>query len=180
MTTSAPSVRLALPRDAARIAVLQIAAATEQLGDDAKELLGTSSLEELAQRWHFAITRPPLATMRVLVATLPVEGAEQPQIVGYAVTGPSDDEDADAAAGIIAEFAIAEAYRRQGHGSRLLNACVDTLRADGFTSCTIWLDTTNDALRAFLVEAGFVADGAFRELDDEPLHLRQLRLVTQI
>ncbi|MGL4832569.1 MAG: GNAT family N-acetyltransferase [Propionibacteriaceae bacterium] len=180
MTTSAPSVRLALPRDAARIAVLQIAAATEQLGEQANALLGTDLMEDVITRWQFAITRPPLATMRVLVATQAVEGQDQPQIVGYAVTGPSDDEDADASSGIIAEFTIGEAYRRQGHGSRLLHACVDTLRADGFSHCTTWLDTTNDPLRTFLVEAGFVADGAFRELDDEPLHLRQLRLITQI
>lgn len=160
--------------------MLQIAAATENLGEHAPALLGTTSLEEVTSRWQHAIQRPPLATMRVLVATNPLEGQTDPQVVGYAVTGPSDDEDADASEGLIAEFVIAEAYRRQGHGSRLLNACVDTLRADGFTTCNIWLDTTNDALRAFLVEAGLAADGAFREMDDEPLHLKQLRLSAQI
>ena len=46
------------------------------------------------------------------------------------------DDDPDAEPGedaLVAEFVVDPSAQRQGHGSRLLNAVADTLRADGFT-----------------------------------------------
>ncbi|MEJ7755041.1 MAG: hypothetical protein WKF83_00760 [Nocardioidaceae bacterium] len=66
-----------------------------------------------------------------------------------------------------------------GHGSRLLQACADTMRADQFTRAVWWLPTTGDALREFVTGTGWSADGAHRELDlhgDGRVRLKQVRL----
>jgi hypothetical protein len=49
----------------------------------------------------------------------------------------------------------------------LLQACADTLRADGFTRATWWVRATDDPLRAFLSGAGWAPDGAHAEVGDE-------------
>lgn len=69
-----------------------------------------------------------------------------------------------------------------GAGSRLVNAAVDTLRADGFTRATWWVRTTDDVLRAFLSEAGWAPDGAHRETgtEDEQTRVKEVRLHTDI
>jgi GNAT superfamily N-acetyltransferase len=70
-----------------------------------------------------------------------------------------------------------------GHGSRLLTAVVDTMRADGFSHARVWLVVGDDALRGFLESAGWAADGAHRELDltgDGNATLRQHRVHTDL
>lgn len=156
----ADSVRLALPAEAAAIAALQrrvwVADYPAELAD---EFLSSTDLATMTSSWELAIVRPPLAQFRVLVAI----GTER--IVGFAVVGPSDDPDANTATdALVAEFSVDPQARRSGHGSRLLNAVADTLRADGFERATWWVRSTDDALRAFLASAGWAADGAHTEV----------------
>lgn len=171
------SVRLALPREAAAIAALQLR--TWQADFAATpELLAELEPQQMAELWEQAITRPPIATCRVLVA---VDAANR--VVGFASTIPCEDPDAEAGAdGAVGEFLIDEAARGGGHGSRLLNACVDTLRADGFTRATWWIRSTDDELRRFLTGAGWAPDGSHREigLADGSVRIKQLRLHTDI
>jgi GNAT superfamily N-acetyltransferase len=100
------------------------------------------------------------------------------------VTGPSGDPDADPVAdGEIAELVVEPARRGSGHGSRLLQACADTLRADGFRRATMWLTSSDDRARAFLAAAGWAPDGAHRELDlrgDAQILVKQVRLHTDL
>lgn len=156
----ADSVRLALPAEAAAIAALQrrawVADYPAELADQA---LASADLAEMTSSWESAILRPPLAQFRVLVAI----GSER--VVGFAVVGPSDDPDATAGAdALVAEFTIDPQARRAGHGSRLLNAVADTVRADGFQRATWWVRSTDDVLREFLISAGWAADGAHTEV----------------
>jgi GNAT superfamily N-acetyltransferase len=53
--------------------------------------------------------------------------------------------------------------RRQGHGSRLLHAVVDTARARGRDRLTAWALASAQEVREFLVAAGLGPDGANRE-----------------
>ncbi|HET9873063.1 MAG TPA: GNAT family N-acetyltransferase [Propionibacteriaceae bacterium] len=182
MTTSpdsptADSVRLALPGEAEAIAHLQRRAWMESLPAVAAAELAALPIDQVVDAWTQAITRPPRASYRVLVAV------EQRRVVGLATTVPSDDPDADVDGdGRIDEFAIDPAARRRGHGSRLLHACVDTLRADGFRRATWWVASTDDVLRGFLLDAGWAADGARREIgtEDDSLRMKQIRLHTDI
>ena len=61
--------------------------------------------------------------------------------------------------------------RREGHGSRLLAASVDQVRAQGAQTATAWVGATDDAARAFLSEAGLGA----RRLPPHPGPARRRR-----
>ncbi|HEY9291650.1 MAG TPA: GNAT family N-acetyltransferase [Microlunatus sp.] len=174
----ADSVRLALPSEAATIAAIQRRSWPERLPESISEqMLAQAGLDQMAELWEQAITRPPEARFRVLVAI----GDEQ--VIGFATTTPSPDADAHPKTdGAIDEFVIDRPAQRQGHGSRLLNACADTLRADGFTRALWWLASTDDITRSFLQDAGWAPDGAHREIgtDDGAHRIKQVRLHTDI
>jgi hypothetical protein len=81
----------------------------------------------------------------------------------------------------VAELDIDPDATRAGHGSRLLNAIVDTVRADGFRRVTVWVNSTDDVLRAFYNRGRLAPDGAHRELDlygDGSVRVKQVRLHT--
>ena len=84
---------------------------------------------------------------------------------GFAITGPAADPDCDPVADAeLRELTVDPDERGHGHGSRLLQAAADTMSADRFTRAVTWAPATDDALRAFLTDAGWAADGAHREL----------------
>lgn len=170
------SVRLALPSDATALAALQRRSWQQLFAPDvAATVLTTVDLATMVASWESSIARPPLAEFRVLVAL----GGGRP--VGFAAVGPSDDPDAhpgnDA---LVAEFVVDPPAQRRGHGSRLLNAVVDTLRADGFTRGTWWVRSTDDPLRAFLLSSGWGADGSHQEVgtEDAAAKVRLVRMHT--
>jgi len=180
--TSAPgptadSVRLAWPTEAAAIAGLQRRswdALPDELG---LTLLRGITLAEMTEAWHQVLTRPPQATRRLLVAV------EQSQIAGFATTSAAQDHDRDPVRdGEIDQFVIDPRARHLGHGSRLLNACADTLRADGFDRAVWWVLAADDGLRTFLASAGWAPDGAHREIgsEDASVRVKQIRLHTDL
>lgn len=182
MTALPHSVRLALPAEAAAIAGVQRRSWTQLYPEPvAARLLDEVDAQAMAESWEKAIMRPPLATLRVLVAV--DSSGERHRVVGFAAVGPSDDPDASPAEdALIAEFAVDPLAQRQGHGSRLLHACVDTLKADGFTRATWWVRSTDDALRQFLTSAGWAPDGAHTEvgMEGEQAGVKLIRLHTDI
>jgi len=177
--TADVSVRTAWAADAEAIAHVQVAAWRRQYaGVLPDEVLSALDPAAFAAQWSEAITRPSEARNRVLVA---LDGRT---VVGFALTAVADDPDADPASdGQVAEFVVDPGHQRAGHGSRLLQACADTLRADRFARATLWATSTDDALRRFLTEAGWAPDGAHRELDltgDGSVRVRQVRLHTDL
>ena len=173
------SVRVAWAEDAQGIAVVQVAAWRAEYADVLPaEVVGSFDVDAFAAAWHQALTRPGDARNRVLVAL------ERNTVRGFAVTCPSPDPDADPVAdGEITELAVHPDHGRAGHGSRLLQAGVDTLRADRFTRARTWLSAGDDVRRTFLSEAGWAPDGAHRELDlhgDGSVLVKQVRLHTDV
>ncbi len=166
-------VRLALPREAHDIATIQYGL----MADPAHPLHGLyeqADVSSLAEVWHRSITRPPLASYRVLVAT------EHIAVVGMVAVGPSEDEDAGTDDGQVVEFMVSPPARSHGHGTRLVQAAVDTLRADGFTHATWWLPSTADDLRGWLQEMGWGPDGVHATADGPGGALKLVRLHTDI
>ena len=179
MTTADVSVRVAWTQDAAGIAAVQLRAWQQRYDALLPDLLAERGLDPQthAAAWQASLTRPPEARHRALVAL------ERVRVVGFALTGPAADPDVDPAVdGELGEFTVDPGHLRQGHGSRLLQAAVDTLVADGFTRVTTWVDSTDDDTRAFLTGAGWAPDGASRELADETGAgtVKQVRLHTAI
>lgn len=140
------------------------------------ETLATVDEAEMAARWTQIISSPADARMRVLVALT------GPTVHGLAFVHPCHDPDADQISdGEIGEFIIAADHQRSGHGSRLLQACADTMRADGFRRGIWWLDSTDDSSRGFAESAGWAPDGAHREFagaNDQ--RIKQIRLHTAL
>lgn len=159
--TADVSVRLAWADDAAAIAGVQASAwraSYAELLPDA--VLDSFDVNAVAAVWHGALNRPSEARNRVLVAL------EHNTVVGFVLCSPGADPDCDAIAdGEVSEMTVEPSKRGQGHGSRLLQAAVDTLVADRFTRAITWLMASDDRLRAFFTEAGWAPDGAHRELD---------------
>ncbi len=140
-------------------------------------MLASVSLADMIDAWRSAIERPPEAAFRVLIAT------DGERVVGFATTMPSQDDDADRARdGAIDAFVVDPVAQHQGHGSRLLNACADTLRADGFVGASCWVNADDETFRRFLIAAGWALDGATREIgpEDESVRLKELRLHTSL
>ncbi|HEY5820364.1 MAG TPA: GNAT family N-acetyltransferase [Propionibacteriaceae bacterium] len=174
----ADSVRLAWPAEAAPIAELQRRSWGTLPAAMSESMLSAISLADMTTVWHQVITRPPKAEFRVLVA---VDGDSH--LIGFATTLPSEDTDAEALRdGEVDQFVIDPPARQRGHGSRLLNACADTLRADGFERALCWVLTVDDAYRRFLTDAGWAPDGAHREIgtEDESVRIKQIRLHTDL
>jgi GNAT superfamily N-acetyltransferase len=177
--TADVSVRVGWADDADGIASVQVRAWRQEYdGLLPAEVLDALDPAQFAAAWRESLTRPKDARNRVLVAL------ERNAIRGFAVTSPSTDPDADQVAdGEILELTVDPEQVRHGHGSRLVQACADTLRADKFTRAVVWLNSTDDVRRRFLTEAGWAPDGAHRELDlhgDGSVRVKQVRLHTDL
>jgi GNAT superfamily N-acetyltransferase len=171
------SVRLAWPAEADAIAAVQRRAWSERPGRIGELLLAGITLDAMADSWRSAVLRPPDARCRVLVAVADA------RVVGFATTVPGTDPDLqESRYGELGALEVDPPARGRGHGSRLLNACVDTLRADGFERAVCWVEASDEARRKFLTDAGWAADGGWREIgpQDGPDRLKQVRLHTDL
>ena len=155
-------VRPAVAGDEAAIAGIQLGAWRAGHAD----VLGADVLDSLdpaliLARWSAAITAPPGAGYRVLVACA---GAT---VVGFAAVRPLPANEATPLApsgGELLALEVAANSQRGGHGSRLLTAAVDLLRTDGASYLVAWV-LDGDAARAqFLRSAGLGPDDVTREL----------------
>mgnify|MGYP001765555390 CR=1 FL=1 len=166
------SVRVAWAEDAAAIADLQVRTWPELYADLVPAQHLPHSAADLAEVWHQALSKPTDARNRVLLAL------ERNRVVGFALTCPAGDPDCDPITdGELAEITIDPAERGRGHGSRLLQAGVDTLVADHFTRAVSWVNSRDDALRTFLTQAGWAADGAHREVAIDEAGSSRMKLV---
>ncbi|MFW7413983.1 GNAT family N-acetyltransferase [Demequina sp. SO4-18] len=147
MPTADVSARPAVPGDEEAIAAIQLAAWRDRIGVDAVEEIPR---DEVLAAWGAAIESPPSREHRVFIAT------DGPHVVGFAAL---------AAGGEIIALEVAPEHRRHGHASRLLAACVDTLRITGGTSVRAWALEGDDAREAFLTGAGLGEGGVRRGME---------------
>lgn len=171
------SVRVAWADDAEAVAAVQLEAWRSQYA----EVLPDDALPEpsaLAATWRSALAQSKDARNRVLVAL------ERNRVTGFAVITPSPDPDCDPVSEAeLAELVVAPSDLGQGHGSRLLQAVVDTMVADRFSRATTWTLATDDVRRRFLTDAGWGTDAAHRELDLDGTGttlVKQVRLHTSL
>ena len=136
------------------------------------EIVGQFEGPLFARVWRDSLAEPPSPRHRLLVA------CAGEQVVGFVAVGPSADPDTPETAGEVLALGVHPDARRAGHGSRLLNAAVDTMRADGLDQVTVWILASDEDTRAFLVSAGLSPDGAFRDrvIDAEGSTAREVRL----
>lgn len=157
------SVRPAVAGDDMAIAEIQLSAwrsgHLDVLGAEALDSLDPAAFQE---RWAAAISAPPAAGYRVLVAC---EGAT---VVGFAAVGPLPADTSREPGGELLALEVAARSQRTGHASRLLTAVVDLLRADGAGYLVAWV-LDGDAARAqFLRSAGLGPEEVTRVLATGP------------
>lgn len=161
-------VRAARGGDAGGLARVQVAswqASFAGLVPDAviSELASDEALGQFAERWREAISAPPTSKHRVHVA---VEKPGDPEILGFAASGPATDEDLwPGTDGELYELHVAPAVAAAGHDQRLLNAVADTFAEDGFATAYTWALAGDSALIGFLEAAGWAPDGSRSNLD---------------
>ncbi|WP_028636047.1 GNAT family N-acetyltransferase [Nocardioides sp. URHA0032] len=172
------SVRVAWADDARAIAEVQLRTWRATYAGVLPAEALPSDVEAAAAAWHAALSKPRDARNRVLVAL------ERNRVVGFALTSPAADPDCDPVVDAeLADLTVDPDARGQGHGSRLLQAAVDTMAADRFSRAVLWAIASDDALRTFLADAGWAADQAHRELDldgEGTTVVKQVRLHTAI
>lgn len=153
-------VRPARPADGPGLAALQLAVLRTRYAP----LLPPGALAELdeaaaGRAWAQAAAAP--AEGQVLVAQA-ADGA----LVGLAAVGPPGDADCDPALdGELATLLVHPDRVGGGHGSRLLAAATDTMRAAGATRAVSWVLEQDAPLQTFLSSAGWAPDGSRRTLD---------------
>ncbi|MBC7298153.1 MAG: GNAT family N-acetyltransferase [Demequina sp.] len=145
------SIRPARPGDEQEIGRIQVDAWVASLG----ERLGTRrhhafDREEITKGWAQSISQPPTPGHQVLVAT------SDGTIVGFAAMSPPNS---------IVALEVDPAWRRRGHGSRLLAAAADHLRNNGGKEMKIWSLEQDTVRTEFLAGAGFGEAGMSRELE---------------
>ena len=176
--TADVSCRVAWADDAPAIAAVQDRARRADYADllPPEALSADPAAAEAA--WRQLLSSPADARLRVLVAL------ERNTVTGFAITAPATDPDADAVSdGEVLELTVDPDRRGQGHGSRLLQAGVDTLAADRFTRAVSWVNADDDAVRRFLDSAGWAPDTAHRTLDLDgtgSVTVKQIRLHTRL
>jgi len=145
--TADVSVRPAVAGDESAVTKVQVASwrATGVLGEGVVDALDVPAMRG---RWSSAITSPPGPGFAVLVAL------DGPDVVGFAAVSP----------GQVLSLEVLPEAQRAGHGSRLLAAAVDRLRADGAETVTTWALVDDKARAAFLEASGLGEDGRSRTL----------------
>ncbi len=140
------------------------------------DVLALFEPDAFARSWRESLTAPPEGVHRLMVA------CAGDQVVGLAAVGPSQDPDAGGAQGEVTVLGVHPDARRQGHGSRLLNASVDILREAGADAVSLWLLADDEAGRAFLAASGFAPDGAYRDrvVSPDGDTLREVRLAATL
>ena len=171
--------RLARTSDVDDIAAVQIRAWHQTYAGVLPEsiLTGLDPMD-IASAWASGILNPPTTRHRLHVAIEGTSGTDT--IVGYAAVGPSSDPDCvdDLATGEVLALVVDPEHQRQGHGSRLMAAAVEYLRADGTRDVNIWVPVGNEPRRAFLHSCGWGPDSAFRDIEADGVVIREVRLAT--
>ena len=167
------SVRRATVSDTPAIGIVQAEVFTRAYaGRLPSEVIAAFEPVAFTRAWRDGLSNPPAGAHALFVALA------GPQVVGFVAVGPSQDPDAPSDQAEVTVIGVHPSGRRQGHGSRLLNASADHLRALGAGSMSAWVLVDDEETRAFLRAAGLEPDGADRDrvVSPDGSTLREVRL----
>lgn len=146
-------IREAEPKDAEAIAKVHVAswqaAYRGQLTDDYLDGLKVEDRVDKQRR----MLREPMPEWRTWVAE------DDGRLLGFAVTGPSEDADADPKTGEVYAIYLEPDHVGTGAGRELFRHAVDDLRGRGFHAATLWVLESNERARRFYEVAGWKPDG---------------------
>jgi ribosomal protein S18 acetylase RimI-like enzyme len=85
------------------------------------------------------------------------------RVVGFAYTGPSDDNGAAPGTGHIYSLHVDPDLHRLGIGRRLLDEITRRFINSGWATATLWVVADNDRARQFYTRLGWVPDGGVEQ-----------------
>jgi len=102
------------------------------------------------------------------------------RVIGFAVTGPSEDADANERTGEVYAIYLEPDRVGTGVGRTLFEHAIEDLRGRRFTSATLWVLETNARARRFYELAGWKADGTRASERFDTAMLATLRYRTEL
>lgn len=114
------------------------------------ERLATLDVEQRRTQWGQRLAAPE-PHWRLLVAE-----TEEGRIVGFATAGASRETDAE---GELYGIYVSPDAWGSGAGGALMRAVVDGLRADGYSTATLWVLEDNPRARRFYEREGWTVAG---------------------
>jgi GNAT superfamily N-acetyltransferase len=146
-------IREATPADAPAIASIHVRAwQSAYRGQLSDEYLDALNVADRVERQRMILAEPREG-WRTLVAE------KEGRILGFAVTGPSEDGDADPKTGEVYAIYLEPSRVGTGIGRVLFEHAVSDLRERGFATATLWVLETNERARRFYEVAGWKPDG---------------------
>jgi len=146
-------IREGEPKDAEAIAGIHVRSWQEayrgQLTDD---YLDGLTVKDRLELHRYALEQPP-PEYRMWVAE---DGG---RILGFAVTGRSEDADADERTGELYAIYLEPERVGTGLGRTLFEHAIGDLRERGYRTVTLWVLQTNERARRFYEVAGWSTDG---------------------
>ncbi|ATY16216.1 N-acetyltransferase [Amycolatopsis sp. AA4] len=163
-------IRPATPEDAAAIATVHVGswqAAYAGLLPDA--FLSALSIEKRTHFWSSSLADP--SRPHTVLTASSGDG-----ITGFAVFGPSRDDDATPKTGELSSIYLLPSAWGQGLGRALHEECVRRLTPQ-YETVTLWVLSTNTRARKFYERAGWVTDGKTKveTMSDGAVTLEEVR-----
>jgi predicted N-acetyltransferase YhbS len=174
--TADVSVREATAADVSAMAEVQVTTWREAYGNILpKDVLDGLDPAVVEARWRESIESRAVARAHALVAV------DEGRMVGIAAVSPTTDEDEDpATTAELGPLLVLPSLQGKGHGSRLLAAAMDLLRADGASRAICWVFQSDSGTQTFYETAGWALDGAARDLDAAGTLVREVRMHTDL
>ncbi|MBC9957179.1 GNAT family N-acetyltransferase [Yimella sp. cx-51] len=167
------SVRTARADDLSAVGEVQAAVWRAALADVVDPAtLASFEPSNFEAAWRESLAQPPSPLHRLLVAT------ELDDTVGFVAIGPAESS----GSGEILAGGVLPERRGRGHGSRLLNAAIDTLAVNDIDHVRVRVPERDTPLVRFLAEAGFALSGNFvdRVINSDGDTLREIELHTGV
>jgi ribosomal protein S18 acetylase RimI-like enzyme len=163
-------VRTARDGDVRQIAEVHVrtwqGAYRDQVPDD---FLDALSVDDSEVRWHVIVA----GTNLPFTGTFVLE--EDTGVVGFAHIAPSRDDDAPPGTGEVTSIYVLPEHWGRGGGRALMDGAVESLRAGGYSTATLWVLDTNWRARRFYEIAGWLPDGGTKSDDRGTFTLHEVR-----
>jgi predicted N-acetyltransferase YhbS len=174
--TADVSVREATAADVSAIAEVQVQTWREAYGNILpRDVLDGLDPAVVEAKWRQSIDDRSEARSHALIA---VDGG---RMVGIAAVSPTTDDDEDpATTAELGPLLVVPASQGKGHGSRLLAAAMDILRAEGTARAVSWVFQSDSGTQTFYETAGWALDGTARDLDAAGTLVREVRMHTDL
>jgi ribosomal protein S18 acetylase RimI-like enzyme len=150
-------IRIAAPDDAHAIAVVHVESwRVGYRGLLGAEVLATLSVADRERAWRRRLVEQEAMGRRVAVA---VDGGS---VVGFVASGPSREDEAEAATGEIYAIYVHPDHWSRGAGRALMRSAVNHLAVAGSTEAFLWVLAGNKRAKRFYELAGWSWDGRTR------------------